>query len=96
MIVARRDIGDQRTEGIERSFVAKLVFLLHLHLDLIERNVSWALDHHLHVVLPRLFRQLAQRLELGELRFVAGVGDAAGTNTSAACAICASKRWRLS
>jgi hypothetical protein len=59
-------------------FVAEVHFLLDLHLDLVHRNVAGAFDHHLHIVLPGLFRQLSQRLELGELRFVAGVGDAAG------------------
>ena len=35
-------------------------------------------DHHLHVVLPGLLGQLAQRLQLRELRLVAGIGHAAG------------------
>ena len=37
------------------------------------------LDHHLHVVLPGLLGEFAQRLQLGELRLVAGVRQAAGT-----------------
>ena len=35
-----------------------------------------SLDHHLHVVLPRDLGQLAQRLQLGDLRVVVGVGRA--------------------
>ncbi len=40
-------------------------------------------DHHLDVVFPGLARQLAQRLQLRELRFVAGIGHAAGAQTVA-------------
>jgi len=38
-------------------------------------------DHHLHVVFPGLFGELAQGFQLGELGLVAGVGDAAGTQS---------------
>ena len=83
VVVAWRDIGDQRAQRVERRFVAELVFLLHLQLDLVHGNVAGALDHHLHVVLPGLLGQLAQRLQLRELRLVAGVGDAAGAQAVA-------------
>ena len=39
------------------------------------RHVAGAFDHHLHVVLPRALRPLAQRLQFTELRFVVGVVD---------------------
>ena len=45
--------------------------------------MAGAFDHHLHVVLPGLLGEFAQRLQLGELRFVAGVGHAAGTQAVA-------------
>ncbi len=45
--------------------------------------MAGAFDHHLHVVLPGFFRQLAQSLQFGELGFVAGIGDAAGTQAVA-------------
>ena len=83
VVVAGRDVGDQRAERVERRFVAQLLFLLDLHLDLVHRNVAGAFDHHLDVVLPGLLGQLAQSLQLGELRFVAGVGDAAGAQAVA-------------
>ena len=38
-------------------------------------------DHHLHIVLPGLLRQLAEHLEFGELGGVAGIGDGAGAET---------------
>ena len=40
-------------------------------------------DHHLAAVLPGLERQFAQRLQLGELGLVVGVGQAAGTQAVA-------------
>ena len=40
--------------------------------------MAGAFDHHLHVLLPGALGELAQRVELGELRFVVGVGDGAG------------------
>ena len=45
--------------------------------------MAGALDHHLDVVLPRDLGQLAQSVELGELRLVIGVGDAAGAEAVA-------------
>ena len=78
VVVAGRDVGHQRAERVERRLVAQLEFLLDLHLDLVHRDVAGAFDHHLDVVLPGLLGQLAQRLQLGELGRVAGVGEAAG------------------
>ena len=79
VVVAGRDIGDQRAQRVKRRFVAELVFLLHLQLDLVHRDVARPLDHHLHVELPGLLGQLAQRLQLRELRLVARIGHAAWT-----------------
>ena len=83
VVVAGSDVDHQRAERVERSAVAQLDFLLDLLLDLVERHVAGAFDHHLHIALPGFRRQLAQRLQFGELRFVAGVGDAAGTQAVA-------------
>jgi hypothetical protein len=57
--------------------------LVHVLLDLVHRHVAGAFDHHLHVVLPGDLGQLAQRLQLGELRLVVGVGDRAGAQAVA-------------
>ena len=46
-------------------------------------DVARPFVHHLHVVLPGDLRQLALRLELGELRLVVRVGDRAGTQAVA-------------
>ncbi len=45
--------------------------------------MAGAFDHHLHIVLPGDFRQLAESFQFGELRLVAGIGDAAGTQAVA-------------
>ena len=77
VVVAGRDVGDERAERVERRLVADLLLAAHVHLELVQRHVARALDHHLHVALPGALRQLAERVELGELRGVAGVGDRA-------------------
>ena len=66
-------------ERVERRFVAELDFFFDLLLDLVHRDVAGAFDHDLHVVLPGYFRELAKSFQFGELGFVAGIGNAAGT-----------------
>src|SRR5207244_427115 len=79
VVVARRDVSDERAECIKRSFIAKLAFFINLLFNLVEGDVAGTFDHDLHVVLPGFFRELAERLEFGKLGRVAGVGNAAGT-----------------
>src|SRR6266404_1802243 len=78
MVVAGRDVGDERPECVERRFAAHLFHAAHVHLDLVHRNVSGSFDHHLYVALPRAPGELAERVELRELCAIAGVGDATG------------------
>src|SRR5438445_13142481 len=80
VIVSRSKVGNERPEGIERRFVAKLAFFIHLLLDLVHRNMAWAFDHDLHVIFPGFFGKLAQGFKLGELSFMVGVGNTAGTD----------------
>ena len=63
--------------------MAQLIFFLDLQFDLVERDVAGAFDHHLDVVFPGLGGEFAENAQFGELRFVAGVGEAAGTQTVA-------------
>src|SRR5277367_3384074 len=79
VVVTWRDVRDERAERIERRFVAQLVLFLHLHLDLIERNMSRTFDHHLHIIFPSFFREFAENAQLGKLCFVARIREAAGT-----------------
>ena len=50
MIVASTDIRDQRTKGIEGSFIAIKEFARHILRDEVHRDMPWAFDHHLHIV----------------------------------------------
>jgi hypothetical protein len=45
--------------------------------------MAGAFDHGLHVVFPCHLRELAQRAQFGELRFVVGVGARAGAQAVA-------------
>ena len=83
VVVAGGDVGDERAEDVEGRAVAELDFLVDLLLDLVHGDVAGAFDHDLHVVLPGLAGELAEGLQFGELRFVAGVGDAAGAEAVA-------------
>ena len=75
MVVSRSDVGHQRAERVERRFVADLLLLADIHFDLVQRNVSGSLYHHLHVAFPGTFRQLPECLQFGELRLVTRVRD---------------------
>ncbi|MNI61193.1 hypothetical protein D3C73_1164490 [compost metagenome] len=83
MVVARRDVGGQRTEGVERRLVAALQLLVHVLLDQLHRHVARAFDHALHVVFPGNLGQLAEGFQFAELRFVVGVGNRARTQAIA-------------
>ena len=83
VVVPRRDIDHQRAQRVERRLVAPFHFLVHLLFDLVHWDVPGTLDHHLNVVLPGLFRQLAEHLQFRELRFVARIRDAPGPQTIA-------------
>ncbi len=78
MVVARRDVGDERAEDVERGLVALDGLLLHVHGDLVHRDVPGAFDHHLAAAFAAPSGELAQGLQLGELGGVGGVGDRAG------------------
>ena len=83
VVVARRDVGHQRAEHVEGGLVALDRLLLHVHGDLVHRQVAGTFDHHLAAARPGPSGQLAQRLQLGELRRVGGVGDRAGAQAVA-------------
>ena len=78
VVVARRDVGGERAERVERRLAAFLQLLVHVDLDLVHRHMAGAFDHHLAAFLPGDLREFAQRLQLGELRAVVGVGLRAG------------------
>ncbi|BDZ87189.1 hypothetical protein VEE68_16360 [Escherichia coli] len=45
--------------------------------------MTWAFNHHLHVIFPGNFGQFAQRMQLGKLRFIVGVLNRTGAQTVA-------------
>ena len=77
VVVARRDVRRQRPQRVEWRLVALGQLLFHVDLDLVDRHVAGPLDHHLAALLPGDLGELAQRLQLGELRAIVGVGDRA-------------------
>ena len=52
VVIARRDIGDQRPKRVERRLAAFLELLVDIDLDLVQRHMAGAFDHHL-AALPR-------------------------------------------
>ena len=60
VVVAGRDVDDQRAQGVKGRLVAELHFFFHLQLDLIHGDVAGTFDHDLHVVLPGFFGELAE------------------------------------
>ena len=78
MVVARRRVGHQGSERVERRLVTGRQLTVHVLLDLVHRHMAGTLDHHLHVMLPGQLRQLAQGRQLTKLRLVVGVRDASG------------------
>jgi hypothetical protein len=83
VVVARRDVGGQRAQGVEGRLAAEAQLLVHVELDHVHRHMAGALDHHLHVVLPGDLGQFAQGFQLAHLRRVVGVVDRTGAQAVA-------------
>ena len=83
MVITRRDVGDERTERIERSTVALLYLPVHILPDLLHGHMARSFDESLHVVLPSPLYQLTHRVELGKLGRIIGVVYASGTKAVA-------------
>ena len=62
VVVAREDVGHERSEDVEGCSVAELPLELHVVLDLIEGHVSWSFDHDLNAVSPGALGELSERL----------------------------------
>ena len=83
MVVARRHIGGEGAEGVERGLVAQGQLLLHILLYQVHGHMAGAFDHGLHIVPPGDFGEFAQGLQLAELGGVVGIGDGAGAQAVA-------------
>ena len=75
MVIARRHIGGQRPQGIERRLVASRQLAVHIFLDLVHRHMAGAFDHHLHIMLLRDLVEFAQCFQFSELGRIVGVGQ---------------------
>src|SRR5258707_1062653 len=75
VVVAGRDVGRERSERIERRFLAVLQLQVHVLLDELHRDVARSFDHHLAVMAPGDVRKLPKGLQFGDLRLVVGVLD---------------------
>ncbi len=53
VVVAGRDVGDERPQRVERGLAAERELLLDVHLDLVQRHVAGPFDHHLTALRPR-------------------------------------------
>ena len=83
MVVAGGDVGNERAKCIERRFKAVLKLFGHVFFHALQRHMAWAFDHDLYVVFPCFAGQFAQGVQFGELGFVVGIGNAAGTQAVA-------------
>ena len=81
MIVAWEHIRNDGPQHVEGCPVREAPLELHVVFDLIEGHVTGPLDHDLTASAPGFFRQLAQDLELAELRRVGRVGKASRPQT---------------
>ena len=77
MVVAGRDVGGERPQRVERRAGADAGLALDILPDALHRHMPGTLDHDLHILLPGQAGQLPERVELGELRRIVGVGDGA-------------------
>ena len=77
VVVARRDVGRERSQRIEGRFLAGLQLFLHIDLDHVHGHVARAFDHNLDIVAPGNLGEFTQGVQLGELRFIVGIGNGA-------------------
>jgi len=81
VIVARRNVGGERPERVERRFAAPLALLGHVLFDHGHGHLArWPVrlapfDHHLHAFGSRALGQFALHFEFAELRLVVRIRD---------------------
>ena len=78
VVVAGEDVRHQRAKHIKGRAMTDPPLDLGVVLDLVKGNMAGPLHHHLNPVGPRPLGQLADRLQLGQLGVVAGIGEPAG------------------
>ena len=78
VVIAGGDVGDQGAQHIEGGSHADGLLHLHVGGDLVHGHMAGPLHHHLHVLLPGPFGQLAQADQFLDLTYIGGVSQAAG------------------
>ena len=78
VVVARRNVGHERAERVERCTVTLRYLPVHVGPYLLHRHMSGAFNEHLHVFGPRPFHEFAHGVEFGKLRRVVGIKRATG------------------
>ncbi len=73
MVIAGRDIGGQRTEGVEGGFIAQLELFRHVAADHMHRHVARTFNHYLNIIFPGNTGQFTQGTQFGKLRFIVGI-----------------------
>ena len=83
MVIAGRNIGGERAEGVERGLVTNVELFGDVLVDFMHGHMARTFDHHLTALVPGDFGQLAQGFQLGKLRFVIGVRNGTGAQAVA-------------
>ena len=81
VVVAWKDVRDERTEHIERRAVADRALQFHVEFDLIERHMTRTFDHHLHAHAPCAFGEFADGFEFRKLRAIGCVSETTWTKS---------------
>ena len=77
VVIARGDVGRERTQGVEGGLMAPFQLLGHVLLDHVHGHMSGSLVHHLNAMLPGALGEFTLDLQLSELRVVVGIGNGA-------------------
>ncbi len=62
VVIARRDIGHERTKHVEGSTFPNLDLLLDVHFDLVDRHMPRTFDHDLGSSLPSTIDELSENV----------------------------------
>ena len=79
VVITRCDIGNKRSEYIERSTHADGLLNFHVCSNLIERNVSRTFNHNLNIVSPCTFGEFTQTDKLFDLADICGISQTSWT-----------------
>ena len=77
VVVPGRDVGDKRSQCVERCGVTELLFGLGIFFHALQRNMARAFDNDLNVTFLRSPAEFAQGRKFSHLGAVAGIVNAA-------------------